>query len=86
MDSARHFGSYLLTFSADGWYPRKLTMICRQKFDRVNMSDTPFHNNFSQAQEPECWDQDSQYSSPTPGYFRSPYATFQLQPLSVHPR
>lgn len=36
---------------------------------------TPFHNNFSQPQDPEAWDQDSQYSPPTPGYFRSPYAT-----------
>ncbi|CAG7925979.1 unnamed protein product [Penicillium olsonii] len=49
-------------------------MICRQNSNRVNISDTPFHNNFSHPREPESWDQDSQYSPPTPGYFRSPYA------------
>lgn len=72
MDSARHHRSHSLTFSVDGWYLRKVTMICRQNFDRVNMSDTPFHNNFSQPQEPESWDHDS---PPTPVCFHCPYAT-----------
>ncbi|CAG7933052.1 unnamed protein product [Penicillium olsonii] len=57
-------------------------MICRQNCDRSNMIDTPFHSNFSQPQEPESWDQDSQYSPPTPRYFRSPYATRSIYSAS----
>jgi len=60
VDSARHYRSYSLTFSADGWCPHELTTAYKQNFDRVNMNDTPFHNNFSQPQQPESWDEDSQ--------------------------
>ena len=40
------------------------------------MSDSPYYaDSTSHPQKLESWEQDSPYSPPTPGYFRSPYTT-----------